>query len=622
MRIGSILTTQRSDYRSRSSLVAKSVSRLAWLAAAGLIGSTNQAEAQLPWIPLRPQPPACDTLPPGDLSGKLPSDSLFSPRGRKPHAIDSWNCPDGTWTMPHHPTAPSTPSHPSVRFPDPIADPESPTPGTDPPDPPDPPDGPVRSPSDVEPGDAATADPADAPAADDLGTAALSLSSALADASAGRGSFSAAPNMTGDFFGAGVYQFSGVTQVPFSAVLPGFIQNEAPPGSPNALMFFGDFNETQNPLFGLESSGQGFSSQEDGPIDTFALGEPQNPNQFPTSPGPGFIFDGGTAVWLGQGPQNPEFRDGDDWQVDYSYSSQFNADGQPITLAGPDVATRRVKLSENFSPEVRDRFFMNYSYFNNAMGGLGDVNRWVMGMERILYEDMVSIELRQPMAGTLRSRQDIGSPGDRSFELGNLTAIAKAVLFRNHRWIWTSGMGVTAPLADDSRLMRGNETLLRIENQSVHLLPYTAFLYRHDSTNLFQFYTQLDVDVRGNRISGDLNGGPLPLLGQYSEASLIHVDASYHRVLTRNNRNGLVRQAIANAELHYTGSLEDSPVVSGNGITITNLARRFNVVNATFSNHLVLNNNLVVTPGIAVPLRGGTDRQFNFEAILQVNYLR
>ena len=616
MRIGSILTTQRSDYRSRSSLVAKSVSRLALLAAAGLIGSANQAQAQLPWIPLRPQPPACDTLPPGDLSGKLPSDSLFSPRGRKPHAIDSWNCPDGTWTMPHHPTAPSTPSHPSVRFPDPIADPESPTPGTDPPD------GPVRSPSDVEPGDAATADPADAPAADDLGMAALSLSSALADASAGRGSFSAAPNMTGDFFGAGVYQFSGVTQVPFSAVLPGFIQNEAPPGSPNALMFFGDFDETQNPLFGLESSGQGFSSQEDGPIDTFALGEPQNPNQFPTSPGQGFVFDGGTAVWLGQDPQNPAFRDGDDWQVDYSYSSQFNADGRPIVLAGPDVATRRVKLSENFSPEVRDRFFMNYSYFNNAMGGLGDVNRWVMGIERILYEDMVSVELRQPMAGTLRSRQDVGSPGDRSFELGNLTAIAKAVLFRNHRWIWTSGMGVTAPLADDSRLMRGNETLLRIENQSVHLLPYTAFLYRHDATNLFQFYTQLDVDVRGNRISGDLNGGTLPLLGQYREASLIHFDASYHRVLTRNNRNGLVRQAIANAELHYTGSLEDSPVVSGNGITITNLARRFNVVNATFSNHLVLNNHLVVTPGIAVPLRGSTDRQFNLEAILQVNYLR
>jgi hypothetical protein len=45
-------------------------------------------------------------------------------------------------------------------------------------------------------------------------------------------------------------------------------------------------------------------------------------------------------------------------------------------------------------------------------------------------------------------------------------------------------------------------------------------------------------------------------------------------------------------------------------------------VNATFSQHWVLANNVVITPGIAVPLRSGTDKQFDFEAILQLNYLR
>jgi hypothetical protein len=83
-----------------------------------------------------------------------------------------------------------------------------------------------------------------------------------------------------------------------------------------------------------------------------------------------------------------------------------------------------------------------------------------------------------------------------------------------------------------------------------------------------------------------------------------------------------VRQVIGNAELHYTGSLEDADIVRGPGFEITDLARRFDIVNATFSQHWVLANNVVITPGIAVPLSSGTDKQFDFEAILQLNYLR
>lgn len=69
-------------------------------------------------------------------------------------------------------------------------------------------------------------------------------------------------------------------------------------------------------------------------------------------------------------------------------------------------------------------------------------------------------------------------------------------------------------------------------------------------------------------------------------------------------------------------SLEDSPDLRGPGFTMTNIARRFEIVNATFSNHRVLQNNWGVTPAISVPLQNGTDRQFNFEATLQLNYLR
>ena len=77
-----------------------------------------------------------------------------------------------------------------------------------------------------------------------------------------------------------------------------------------------------------------------------------------------------------------------------------------------------------------------------------------------------------------------------------------------------------------------------------------------------------------------------------------------------------------NAELHYTGTLEESDIVQGGGLTYTNLKRNFNIVNATLGAHLVTAKNFVITPGMTVPLRDGLYKQFDYEAIVQVNYLR
>jgi len=475
---------------------------------------------------------------------------------------------------------------------------------------------------DSSPSDASTTDsPPTVPDADtndfgNLDAAAFGLGASLASAGIQSGSFSAAPTMTGDLFGGGVSQLFGTQRVEFGQTLQGFILNGQPSGSSNAIIGFG----IGGPPSDIFTTGVGIDTNSDTYINEFAILEPVPPSNATTSPGPGFVFEGGTAVFLSPGV---DFTDGDDWFVQYSYAQSIgDGHGEPVILAGPDVATRRVKIAENFSPEVRDRAYMNYSYFNNAFGGLGDVNRWVLGMERILVDDMVSVEVRLPMATTLGSRQDINSPGARNYELGNLTTIAKVVMLRDQRSIWTAGMGVTAPLADDAKLMRGNQTLLRIRNEAVNLLPFAAVLRRLNEDVSVQLYTQIDVDVNGNEISGDLTGGQLPVLGRLRDSTLMHVDASYHHVLLRQSRNEMLREVIGNAELHYTGSLEKAGVVRGNGLTITDLAERFDVVNATFSSHWVMGNNVVVTPGISVPVTSGMNRQFNFEAILQLNYLR
>lgn len=459
-------------------------------------------------------------------------------------------------------------------------------------------------------------EPADeGPDFSDLDADALTGDTSLASAGVGRGGFSAAPTMTGDLFGTGGSLISGLETFRVNRTWQGFILNGQPDGASEALIGFDAGSGTPLDVF---TDGTGADSNNDGFVDTFDILEPIPPTEAPLPPGSGFVFQGGTAVFL----QPRDFESGDQWDVDYSYSRNIGGLEEPIFLAGPDVATRRVKLAENFSPEVRDRCYMNYSYFNRALGGLGDVNRWVLGLERILVEDLVSIDFRLPMASTRSSRQDVDRLGERNYQLGNLTTIAKIVMYRNQRTILTSGMGFTAPLADDARLMRGNQTLLRIRNDSVHLLPYVAMMRRLNSDTIFQFYTQLDVDTHGNRVSGDLSGESMPVLGRLRDSTLLHLDASLHRTLLRQGRRRLVREVIGNAELHYTGSLENANTVAGNGVTVTDLAGRFDVVNATLSSHLLMGDNLVVTPGMSFPLASGTNRQFDFEAILQVNYLR
>ncbi len=123
----------------------------------------------------------------------------------------------------------------------------------------------------------------------------------------------------------------------------------------------------------------------DGFADTFQLAEPLPPSDAPTSPGPGFTFDGGTAVYTSNvggatTPQPGQYVNGSTWYLQYSYTQTLlspDQGGRPVPT--PGVSVRRIKLSENFSPEVRDRCFASYNFFNDAYGGLGDVSRYTLG---------------------------------------------------------------------------------------------------------------------------------------------------------------------------------------------------------------------------------------------------
>ncbi|MEM6979943.1 MAG: hypothetical protein AAF539_09770 [Planctomycetota bacterium] len=451
-----------------------------------------------------------------------------------------------------------------------------------------------------------------------------------------QGSFSAAPTMIGDFFGGGFTQFSGSQTVVFDGYARGNNLGPGPDGSANTTIAyeFGTdiaFDDTFSTGIGLDAIGT------DG-ADTFTILEPVPPTDAPTAPGPGFTFDGGTAVFTGNNTdttaQPGVYTDGDLWYLQYSYTSTVGGTPTPgqafIPIPAPGLAARRVKLSENFSPEVRDRFFFSYNFFNDVIGGLGDISRYILGVEKVVYEDMISLEARLPLAGTYASSQQITNATDRDFELGNGVLLGKFVLVRTDNCLWTGGVGIGLPMADDTRIQAGDEDLVRIENETVRTLPFTGLLIRPDPKSSLQLYTQLDIALNGDPVFADLTGGTLPLLGEFNDSTLMHVDISYARSLYRRRSVACdsrgcdcsLSQILGVAELHYTTTLQDADLVTSNGFTYTNLKNRFNVLNVTAGMHVALSNNIVISPAMSVPLRDDLDAQYDYEAIVQVNYLR
>ncbi len=451
------------------------------------------------------------------------------------------------------------------------------------------------------------------------------------------GSYSAAPNMIGDIFGGGFSVFSGSQTVNFADYAAGTILNQGMgggPGSANSILAF-EFGTdiVPNDIFttgtGLDTVGGG-----DG-ADTFSISEPIPPSDAMTAPGPGFVFDGGTAVFTGaSGPTTAQagvYNDGDLWYIKYSYTSTINSGSGGssgsgvrsfIPVPGPGVSARRVKISENFSPEVRDRFFLSYSFFNDAFGGLGDISRYILGTERVLVDELISIEARLPMAGTYGSFQAIDRAESRSYELGNASLIAKAVLLRNQRLLLSSGVGMTIPTADDTILTAANREILRIENETFHILPFLGVQRRMSEKSALQGYLQLDIAANGDPVLANLTGGTLANLGTFTDSTLLHADVAANRRIYQNRRANFLRAVIANAEIHYTGTLQDSDIVSQGGLNYTNLKSNFSIVNTTLGLQFQLGDRMIVTPAFAIPLRTGLDQQFDYEAIVQLNYLR
>jgi len=304
-------------------------------------------------------------------------------------------------------------------------------------------------------------------------------------------------------------------------------------------------------------------------------------------------FFGGGIGWYKE--------DGERW-ASYGASGAFPSEGGAEALPGATVG--RIKIVENFNPMPVDRLIFDYNFFyNTPLTEEGvNVNRFTPGIEKTLFGGMSSIEVRLPMAFTLASDD---SERIDHYEFGNMMLTFKQLLVDRRKTSVSAGLSLALPTA---RNFVSDD--IRVENKSVHYMPFIAFQYKPNREWFTQLYYQLDVDGNGNPVfeytENPPGSGNRVVDDKYRvyDATYQYVSASVGRWLYRDNtrRQGLTGMNVS-GEVHWS--------------TILNRGHDFDVVNATVGTRMIFGHRTSLGVAYCVPLT--QTRQFDGELRITLN---
>lgn len=328
---------------------------------------------------------------------------------------------------------------------------------------------------------------------------------------------------------------------------------------------------------------------------------------------PGATFVSGNAVY-----NNPS-------DIDFFYNYLFTS-GLDVCVNLPNPAggglVGRNKYFDNGSPLPHDRVYFFYNHVGN-FPGLGtpfDINRYVFGVEKTFFNGLASVEVRIPFAGTASSDQYGGQPlATNQTEFGNVGLVLKGVLFRTPNFVISTGMAVSAPTADDSRLLIGNTPVVTIQNQTWILQPLFGMAYAPNDRFYAQFGAQFDFDPQGNPVRALNGNGGLTRVGTLNDQNYVFLHSAVGYWIWQNVTGGSFRGLALQGELLYDRSIGTRDIVQTGNVTVADLGNNLDVLNATTGVIYRLSNNAVVSFGVSLPL-GGT-RLYDYNLIAQVNLL-
>ena len=240
-----------------------------------------------------------------------------------------------------------------------------------------------------------------------------------------------------------------------------------------------------------------------------------------------------------------------------------------------------------------------------------NVHRFTPGFEKTFFDGMSSIEVRTPFASTLSNTLFVNDPNDvSSAEFGNVTLFLKQLLYTSDTLAFSGGLGLALPTASDVTVFdtRGGPQLARIQNQSVHLLPFLGSLYTPTDQLFVQQFLQFDFDANGNAVTV----ANIPA-GRLNEMTFLYYSIGGGYWLYNDpNSDRLFSRIAPIVELHYNKSLTNTDaLLSPSDLDLLN-----GVVGVT----AMMGENKSLTLAYTTPLGAGDNRQFNGELRVMLNW--
>jgi hypothetical protein len=300
----------------------------------------------------------------------------------------------------------------------------------------------------------------------------------------------------------------------------------------------------------------------------------------------------------------------------------------PLSLTLPGGAgglVGRTKVSDDNSPLPHDRIIFNYDDYNGVPltpGGY-DVHRFSVGFEKTFFDQGASFELRLPFASTLDNDIYTNGVGNtRSTEVGDLALSLKALVYRSEVLNVCTGLAIALPTADDVHVYAGNTQVLYIRNEDVILTPYVAFVLTPDDNLFFQNWYEVGVNTKGNEVAFNNGITGLQPLGRLKDQNLLQIDAQLGYWLIRNSSsNGMLRGLAPFVELHWNDAIDNAGRVSSGLFSISGTSNNFNELNMTVGVLAQIGDRINLSLGAAFPLLGGTNRTFDYQLGLHVNFI-
>jgi hypothetical protein len=309
----------------------------------------------------------------------------------------------------------------------------------------------------------------------------------------------------------------------------------------------------------------------------------------------------------------------------------------------PGLNVGFVKLAENVSPLPRDRVFFNMSYFHNSFFSQdvrADINRFMPGFEKTFFDGFTSIEIRTPFAATLDSTQSYdasagtGITSYRNVELGNMSVIFKGLIKETKTSALTGGLMVQCPTAQairiksvglDQDIARGKD-LVYVENESVHVMPFTGFIWAPNDRFFAQTLLQIDCDTNGNPAYANvLLTDDIKQQGNYAGRltypTYMYLGLSTGYWIYRNNSRSSGLTGIAPLlEMHYNQSLSSYDVICQPGFQLGEDPGSLSLINGMTGLNLEWGSRSTLTVAYVSPIGGGADRWFDGEARVMYNW--